>query len=483
MASEALSTAWARVSSMISMVAGEAYEAAYEIVHIRLYPPSTARRLVSTVRLLLVASLASSIVSAPLMVVDGVAAMLAAVASLALLASAYLAPWIVRLAVGMGVDREVPALLAYSLPYASSARYLVDVLVNLPRRRFRWTRYEAERLSYLLDLGYDPLQALDEIASTTPSKKLRQVLRDYLHAQKLGAPKSAVTLRLVEWAMSEVRGAWRSYSELGRGLVEAVTAAIIAGVAMAPLALMAGNVNASLYALPMIASPAVAVLLLAVRPEIGDYRGSMLPATIGLVAVLASAGLGLILGWRVEAGLLAALSLVVEALSLREARREREAFNAFREAVEEARYGVRLEEALSRAGRVAGGVAAAIVDAVRVAGRIGVGEALGNLLRVVEEARASRAGLAAPALILATLAAAAPAVSVYMLASIAGMSGSEFLAGDPRSLAEAARLITALSPLAPLPASVLGRGWRPSLLPSLAALAASQAVLAVKLSP
>ncbi len=466
------------VSSIIEFLESDAERLSFRLVNVRLYPPRVARALARAVQKLLYASLAVAAASPAAALASPLLASALAAAAPALLALAWLAPRAWRWIVGAGVDRELPGILAYLLPYSSSARYIADVLASIPQGYFRWFRYESERLRYLQDLGLDPVSALRTLAETTPSRKLRRVLTDYMHVQELGAPRSQATLRLLEAAVEEVRASWRGYSDLGRGLVEAVTAAVITAVALAPMALLAGSVDGRLAALPLVASPLAAIVLLLARPEIGDYRPGLAPAATAVLSSIAAAGLGLMLGLQYSALLLIAATIALEYVALRHSRLEEEAYRRLREAVDEARYGKLLDEVLLGAERLAGSIVPALLEAVRVAGKLGVSDAVMNIYRVVEEARSTRLQMRGGALLLAAIAVAAPAIAVYTLRAIASMStGGSFIAGDPESLNLAASLVAALSPLAPLPASVLHRGWTPSLVPSLAALAASHAAL------
>jgi len=465
------------ITEFISLLTREARLTAYSIIEPRLYPPGQARLLTRLAQALVLAALAASVAGAVVAPIHADAAIALEIIALAATAVAWLAPRAWRAVVGAGINREMPSLLAYVIPYASSARYLADVIAALPRSFFRWTRHEADRLRYLMDLGYDPVAALEELAATTPSRKLREALNDYIHAQKLGAPRSTVTIRLLERAVEEARSAWRNYTDLGRGLVEAATAAMIAAVAMAPMALLSGTINVGLLAAPLVAAPAIGIIMLVSRPSLGDYRGSMAAAALALLGALISATTGLSLGIGYEFVVLAAFTVAAEALAVLEARKEEAAYAAFREAVEEARYGGALEAALARAAGLAKGVVAAIIEAARVAGRLGVGEALANLYRVVEEARSARLQARGQGLVLAALAAATVPVAVYTLTSIAALEGIEILAGSPKSLEAAAHVMVALSPLAPLPAAILMRGWRPGLAPSLASLTAAWVAL------
>lgn len=249
-------------------------------------------------------------------------------------------------------------------------------------------------------------------------------------------------------------------------------------MALAPIALLSGSVDPSLLVAPLIASPAAALLLVVTRPDIGDARVGVTPLALTVLGVLASTTLALTTGLLEAITLLAVVAMIGEALSRRYAVREEEAYSALREAADAAKYGGDLEEKLQAAAPLARGVVGAIIEATRIAGRLGVSEAVAHISRLVEEARGMVAELRGQALLLASIAATAPAIAVYILASIASMAseGAPFASGDPRSLAYAAILIASASPLAPLPAAVLQRGWRPSSVPSLAAIAASALV-------
>ncbi len=466
------------IARLLAWVERESRSLAISRVDPRLHPPSMASRLLSIIEALAKASLVAAVSSPLILAINTEAGVALAGIALLLVAAAYALPRLARAAVGMGVDRELPGLLAYLLPYASSARHLVDVMADLRVRGLRWSRLEAERLRYLLDLGHDPLSALRELASTTPSGKLRRALLEYVHSLEIGASRSQVTLRLLQAAIEELRAAWRSYTDLGRAIVEAVTTLVIAGVALAPVALLSGSMDPSLLVAPLIASPAAALLLVVTRPSIGDARIGLAPLAIVVLGTLASAGAALTLGLPEGIALQAAVALASEVVGRRYAAREERAYQALREAADAAKYGGDLEEKLRSDTPLASGVVGAIIEATRIAGRLGVSEAVAHISRLVEEARGIVAQLRGQALLLAAIAAAAPAMAVYILASIASMAsgGAPFAAGDPRSLSYAAGLIASASPLAPLPAAVLQRGWRPSGGPSLVAIAASALV-------
>jgi len=441
------------------------------------YGPGPALILRRIIRSGMLASLALSILSIPMIAMSPSMAVVVAALSLTVLAVSLAAPHFWRIVLGQGVNNEVPALLSFLLPYSSSPRYLTDVLVRVPREYFRWVRYEAERLAFLLDLGLDPVEALRELAKTTPSGKLKSVLLDYVHSLVTGAPRSQVTLMLLDHAVQAVRGQWRTYTEASRVIVEALTGILIAGVALAPLALFTGDVSAQIFILPLALAPIAGLLLLVLRPQIGDHKPSLAWTASMLTAAMAASIAYYSLGPAAGFAVLALASVGSEVLWRLWTRREEEALAKLKEAADDAKYGRPFDETLREARSLAPNLLGAIVDAARIAGRLGVGDTLLHVYRVIEEARAARRSLSVQGWILSLLAAIAPAVSVYLLVYVAGFGGGDMLAGNPEALIEGARLLASLSPLAPIPAAVAARGWIPSVTPSLAALVAAHYAL------
>ncbi len=468
-----------RLARLREYIVGEASALSVQLADPLYYGPRMARSLASITKKLLLASLALSLASPFPALVDPKLSALTAASALLLLALSHLFPRLWRLVLGMGVDKEVPAVLAYTLPYSAGPKYLSDILAHAPDRVFPWFRYEADRLRFIISTGRDPVTALRLLSKTTPSRRLRAVLLDYIHSHEVGAPRSQSTMRLLEAAVGEVRAQWRSYVDAGRGIVEALTALVMASSMIAPMALVAGSMNVDLALAPLLLTPAASLALLMMRPRMGDYRPDSLLVTtllltVPLIVVVIAFHAGL--AYAITVGV--AASVVAEAVSRRFSRLEEESLQAIKEAADNARYRRYFEAILARARGVAGGVVDAVIEASRFAGKIGVGQALIHIYRVVDEARTARTSVKGQALVLGIVASIAPAVAIYVVMTVTGIaSGNPLVQASPSGLEELARALASLSPLAPLPATVLKDGWIPRPLLSTLALAASAAVL------
>ncbi len=379
------------------------------------------------------------------------------------------------------VDREVPALLAFILPYAPTGIHIADLIEEAAEgREFKWVRYEGERLKTLLRMGWDPERALSYIASTTRSKALSSVLSDYLHAQRLGASRSQLTLLLLRNSLEAVKSSWESYQSLVRGLGEIGVALTASLAAAAPIIYVASP--QLLHAVPAIiavSALALALVVLAFRPSLGEGRP---PAPLFALAYASPIALMAVAAFKgplealVVGGLLA---LVVEVGALWQASREERALIMMKRAADNARYGVDYEEQLKQAEPVARQVVSAILRASKKAGKLGVGEALENTYRMIVEARARAQAIKGPAALLALVSALSPALAVYTLRFMhEAISGPGYVSLlPPVSVEYAIAMIVAAAPLVTLPASVMHRPWTPSLLPSLLALLGSYAAL------
>lgn len=432
---------------------------AYELWDPELYGPGPSRvfrvffkiSLVLSSTLLVVFTILSlaNIVKLPLVLI-----------SLAPLVLAYIAPHAWRLLLGLGVDKELPILLAYLIPYTRTPVNIADLIAMANSGNFYWVRFEASRLKYLLDLGYDPLTALRKLSETTPSRSLSSIIKDYVNAQSLGVSRSDLTLLLFKYAMDSVRDQWRSHIGFGGVIAEGIVAAIISMVALAPLVLLGGGYPVILIALPLVVAPAGAFALLATRPALGEYRLSyfelLLTITVPFIAVILNYKISL------EAGLayLIGMTLVVEAIALGFKRLNEMALKELRLAIEESKLGLMPEERLARAERVAGGVIKAIVSASRIAGTMGLGEALNQILTLVEEARRQVRAASLQASILALLSVASLPIAIYALnmLKIALTTGGLSVA-NAAIVDSMVSIVAITSPLVALPASVLQRGW------------------------
>jgi hypothetical protein len=187
------------------------------------------------------------------------------------------------------------------------------------------------------------------------------------------------------------------------------------------------------------------------------------------LTVSLEAGIAWLLGWAIP----------VELANWAVGRRAELAERELRRAVDEARLGMPPVERLKAAEELAGGVLRAILKSARVAGMTGVWEALSLVYTLVQEARSLAGSARTQGLMMSLILALIPALSVFTLKMIAAAvaegggvaSAFGFNLQDIAVEAErTARIIVAASPLIPLPAAVLHRGWTPSPIPPLLAI-------------
>jgi len=448
-------------------------------VLLKLYPDPevygpTGARLLGRLRLAL---LALAALSAPAALLDYRLALLPA----ALAVASYAAPALWRRLLGSLIDREVPAVLAYMLPFAAVTGYIADLVAGLAESRaFRWARLEGERMKLLLNVGYDPVTALKVLVETTPSSALRDALIDYIYVQRVGASRSSVAIVLLRSALESVRSQWRGYQQIASLVADATLTLVVASALVAPLAAFAGDPGmAALAALsPVVAAPLGVALLLGFRPSMGDPRPptpvfvAFAAAPVALAAATAIAG-----PWKaLAAGAVAALALEYAARIYDD--RGRRALNTLKMAAEAARYGQDYQDLLKKAEALATGFVKAFIEASARAGRIGVGEALDYVYRVVMEARSQASSLKGHAVALAVIAAATPAIVILVLEIIEALSraAGPFMP-SAMDFTWIEYLVAVTAPLLAMPAAVLMRPWTPSLVPSLAALLSAAASL------
>ncbi len=466
-----------KIFKILQLYRDDAHKLAVKITDPKLLGPSITTKLIKIFENLLLLSLILSLSTCFILLINIKIAILSAILALLIL---ILPKFIILLwmrLLGWGVDREIPALLAYLLPYASGPKYLTDIMINIPKKYFQWFKWEASRLGFLCKRGMDPIIALRELAKTTSSKKLREALLDYVHAYELGTPRSQVTLRLLERAISEVREQWRSYIELSKGVVEAIVAIILSLVVLTPIGYLAGS-NIELFAFILVLlSPLSVLLMISLRPIIGESSTSSLIPLISVVGAISTSLIYLRSGFFPALILLFIFTIIIEILVVRDTRKEAEAFNALRELAVGAKYGRFIDIELARALPVASKLLGAFMDALKYAGKLGAAEALSNVYRVTEEARHARLSAKGQGLILTFLTVITPPVAIYMVKTISAiLQGNQFIGGPGNQLA-IANYIVSLSPIIPLIATALWRGKRISLIPSLLSMILSGIVL------
>ena len=432
---------------------------AYNLWDPEIYGPKVSRLFRLLFRISIILSIASLIL-ALILTIAGLTSPLIIALPVVLAILPLKIPVIWRIVLGSGIDKELPAVLAYLIPYARSPLNIADLIASLEGEGYFWVKFEASRLRFLLSLGYDPVTALRKLAETTPSKRLAEIIRDYVNAQNLGVSRSQLTLMLFEHAMSSVRDQWRSHVEFGRVVAESIVAALVSMVALAPLIILGGGYPLILVMIPLVIAPIGALVMLATRPPLGEYRLSyfelLLTISVPFIAVILNFKVSL------EAGLayLLGMTVVVEAIAVGFNRLNESALRELRLAVEEARLGLLPEERLTRSERAAKGVLKAIVEASRVAGTMGLGQALNQLLTLIEEARRQAKSASLQAAILAIIAVTSVPITIYGLSMLkTSLTLGSLKLVDPATVDFMIRLVAISTPLIALPASVLQRGW------------------------
>ena len=463
------------VARIVETYAKDAAALSQKLARPDLLGPQITIKIRKISRNLYISSLLTSTLSLLVALVKPMLGLLVALVALIELAlpSIAIATW--RWMLSWGLDRETPAILTYLLPYASGPKYLADVIVGAPREHFTWLRWEADRLEYLLKLGRDPLSALRELARTTPSKKLREALLDYVNTHELGAPRSQVTMRLLERALAEARGQWRGYIELAKGIIESIVALTMSLVVLAPIGFMASKDLAPLALIPAILSPVGALALISMRPAIGEGdTGGEIPL-LAVTGAFASTIAFFTVDWKIAVAILLILAIIVEYRSYRAFHIEEKATMVLREIAVGAKYGRFTHERITEALPAASKILRALISALTYAGKLGISEALINVYRVLEEAREARLSSKGQGLILTGVAVLTPPISIYMINMLANLAkGGEALGitSNPQSLAV---YLSAASPLIPIIGAALWRGRKLSLIPSLIALVLSLA--------
>jgi hypothetical protein len=215
------------------------------------------------------------------------------------------------------------------------------------------------------------------------------------------------------------------------------------------------------------------------RPGLGEFRAPLFVRAMALQAPFTATALAL--AYSLEAGIAWLLGWVfpVELANWAVGRRAELAERELRRAVDEARLGIPPVERLKAAEELAGGVLRAILKSARVAGMTGVWEALSLVYTLVQEARSLAGSAKTQGIMMSLILAVIPALSIFTLKMVAtavaegGGLASAFGVNLQAVGAEAertARIIAAASPLIPLPATVLHRGWTPSPIPPLLAI-------------
>ena len=366
------------------------------------------------------------------------------------------------------IEQEIPILLSYILPYTPTPRYITDLIKDIPGDVFKWMRGEAERLKLRLELGDDPLNALRYLAETTPSKRLKTILNDYITSQTLGASRSQITLTLLRHAIDSIRDTWRKYSELGRIIGELTTTIIIASAAIAPITILTGAGLEGLALLSILAPLVGGLGLILVRPAVGEPPVEWWVTSLLLLAPITASTL-LYMGYTIPSIILLLAAGVVGEYKWHIVYKSLVGgVDSLRRASDAIKYGGEYEEYLKEAEKSSGRLVKALSMSLRIAGKLGVSPALSTISHVQEEVVKAISNVRIQSVILSALAIGAVVIGVYTGDIIHGALKSMETNTDSTIIIY--RILEASAPIAPLPASILYRGRVPSMVPSIASI-------------
>ena len=398
-------------------------------------------------------------------------------------AAPYIAARTYSYVVASGTEGELPAALAFLIPYAASSRDLANLLVYAARElKLRFLGREAWRLEALMASGNDERAALRFLADTSPSQRLRLIITELLNAEELGLPRSRLVATLYSRTLDLVRTSWSNYVKVGEVVVEGVITLVASAAILVPIAVIgSASLLAPLAAISAAISIGSALLLAFERPRLGDLEGGWSIGGLTLTAaVLASA----FTAWgriAIAVAVLAIAAVYSESLNVVAERKASLAAAKLREAAARARLGMTFDEQLRLAAPAGGKVVEAVAKAFRVAGRVGLGGAIESFADVINDAMRAVSSVRVEGILLESLSAVVPAVSAVAIRVMASYvaSSTVFAFLGLGSLAGSLNVLLFMAPLAPLPAAALQRGRRMSATPSLASLVTT--LLAMKL--
>jgi len=404
-----------------------------------------------------------------------------ALIALALTITVYFtSPSLYRSFIASELDREIVALLLYILPFSWSPRSVADVFAGLAswkRAPFKWSSKEALRLTTILNMGKDPLSALAKLAETTPSKKLKETLEIIVDTSRAGISKERTIESLASTTVEEIRSSWKNYTELAQIAAESSIALMLSIAVIVPIASMAGNAL-WLLQLPLLISAIFTLVLLTYQPMLGlNYSGTWIRFIPLILVLITTALLNVNVIYSIV--LLVIFSILIEVLWRRRSLNFRRALNNFRRAVDKARLGLPIVEELERSRPLLGDVISAMVEAVKVAGTVGVWRIMDKVYGALREAIRSASEARSSSYILMIISIMVPAMALYIVKAILSIGkGSPMVLGIEGMSLEATKWILLSTPLSVMPASVLHRPRMPSLIPSLIATLVSLLIIA-----
>ncbi|RLE77572.1 MAG: hypothetical protein DRJ56_02055 [Thermoprotei archaeon] len=251
-------------------------------------------------------SLAASLALAQLVNVSVVAAFPALLLA-SLLAASYLPKAVAKLRAS-DIDVELPFFLIYmsTLSIVLTPLQVLEKVSRAPRYVFNQMRYEARRFCVEAKVyGRDPLEALGEVARTTPHKGLGSILEGYVTAVKSGSNPVEYLVKqselFIRRRVAEIRARVESLVSLMESFISVIIFTVVTlfslSVSSEALPMLAGQLLTTLrvpkelitlsYVLPLMLSVLFMLLAKSLQPRfpVSEYR-QYVPIALSHVVVV-----------------------------------------------------------------------------------------------------------------------------------------------------------------------------------------------------
>jgi len=370
-----------------------------------------------------------------------------------------------------GIENELPSLLAFLIPYAFTTKNLVDLLLSMPDSlKLKYIKKEINRLKTILNFTQDSRKALSKLGETTPNLRFKRLIIDYVQSEYMGTRKNRITALLYKYAIYGIRDRWKNYIELGKELVE-ISIGIILSIGMLAILILFNGSNLLFIVLVfgLFFIPIISVLLLLLRPKIGEPQDNYYIETLSIIIPLISSFL--ILKNMLYFSLIPLIIgiPIIEIYNKKIKEKIDIALLNLRSAAEKAKIGKRFDLELSKAKILANNIIQAILESEKIAGKIGVGNAIEGIRLIIEESRRLSDSIKAQSIFMMSIAVISPLISLFAINIISNtfLNSNQLIPINYSMIYFSKIIIASLSPLSVLPVSILYRGRIPTLIPSL----------------
>ncbi len=370
-----------------------------------------------------------------------------------------------------GIENELPTLLAFLIPYAATTKNLVDLLITMPKSlKLYYINKEVERLKLLLNLTQDSRKALIQLGETTPNPRFRRLLTDYVQTETMGTSKNNIVMLIYKYAILGIRDKWRNYTILGKEVAE-IDIGLMLSMGILTVLMLLGNYSLLfiLLVLGLFLIPISSIILILSRPKIGEPEGNFSIIAISIIFPIISSFLILRGAKYLSIIPLIIGTPILEMYNYKMSKEVDKALSYLRIASEKAKLGKRFDIELSKSKLLAKNIIQSILESERIAGKIGVSNAIEGLRLIIEESRRLSNSIKAESVFMMSIAIISPLLSIIAINIISNtfLITSQFLPINYNMINTSRIIIASLSPLSTLPISILYRGKNPTLIPNI----------------